>query len=257
MYLCLFYLSKKMYFCEDLTINGVLNNYSKIYIFMLFRNIHNSRIESSEYDDYGYISKLISEGEHQHLDFKFGINDSKKIAISIVAFANSEGGRLLVGVKDNGNIAGVRSEEEYYMIQAASEMYTTPEVAYTAKEWLLQKKKVLEIIIPKSPDKLHFVKDVNRKTCYVRVEDSNFPVNAVWIKAFHKRNTQVTIGETEIDLLKLLENHDSLSINRISFLSKIPYRKLTEILSNLVAMGFVNINFGINGAKYSLKQKVQ
>ena len=62
-----------------------------------------------------YIQRLISEGEHVHQDFKFEISDARKIAKSISAFANTEGGRLLVGVKDNGKIAGVRSEEEIYM----------------------------------------------------------------------------------------------------------------------------------------------
>jgi len=49
-----------------------------------------------------YIKNLIEEGEHQQLDFKYEISDSKKIARSLVAFANTDGGRLLVGVKDNG-----------------------------------------------------------------------------------------------------------------------------------------------------------
>ena len=53
-----------------------------------------------------YIKNLIAEGEHQQLDFKFEIRDTKKIARSLVAFANTNGGKLLVGVKDNGVITG-------------------------------------------------------------------------------------------------------------------------------------------------------
>lgn len=55
-------------------------------------------------DEY-YIQKLIDEGEHVHQDFKFAISDARKIAKSISAFSNTGGGRLLVGVKDNGKIA--------------------------------------------------------------------------------------------------------------------------------------------------------
>ena len=73
--------------------------------------------------DKEYILELIEEGEHEMQDFKFSISDSRKIARSISAFANHSGGRLLVGVKDNGNIAGIRSEEEFYMIEQAAEMY--------------------------------------------------------------------------------------------------------------------------------------
>lgn len=50
------------------------------------------------------------------------------IARSLSAFANTEGGRLLIGVKDNGKIAGVRSDEEIYMIEAAATMYCKPKV---------------------------------------------------------------------------------------------------------------------------------
>ena len=73
--------------------------------------------------DTQYIRQLVSEGEHCHQDFKFEISDARKIARSLSAFANTEGGRLLVGVKDNGKIAGIRSEEEIYMIDCL--LYTS------------------------------------------------------------------------------------------------------------------------------------
>ena len=53
-----------------------------------------------------HIQNLIAEGEHQMLDFKFEISDSKRIARSLAAFANTDGGRLLVGVKDNVPLPG-------------------------------------------------------------------------------------------------------------------------------------------------------
>ena len=46
-----------------------------------------------------HITKLIAEGEHQQLDFKFEISDAHKIARTLVAFANTGGGRLLVDRK--------------------------------------------------------------------------------------------------------------------------------------------------------------
>lgn len=70
-----------------------------------------------------YIKNLIQSGENQQLDFKFEISDSRKIAKTLVAFSNSNGGTLLIGVKDNGKIAGVRSDEEFFMVQTAAGMY--------------------------------------------------------------------------------------------------------------------------------------
>ena len=75
-----------------------------------------------------YIQRLIAEGEHEQQDFKFQISDAHKIAHSISAFANNAGGRLLVGVKDNGSIAGLRSEEDLYMLEAAAQLYCRPAV---------------------------------------------------------------------------------------------------------------------------------
>ena len=81
--------------------------------------------------DTEYIHALIAEGEHQQQDFKFEISDARKIAKTLSAFANTDGGKLLIGVKDNGKIAGVRSDEEQYMIEAAAGLYCSPEVSYT------------------------------------------------------------------------------------------------------------------------------
>ena len=94
-----------------------------------------------------YIKRLISEGEHCHQDFKFEISDARKIARSISAFANTEGGRLLVGVKDNGKIAGIRSEEEIYMIEAAANMYCQPDVEIETITHIVGGKTVLEVVI--------------------------------------------------------------------------------------------------------------
>ncbi len=86
---------------------------------------------------------MIAEGEHQTQDFKFAINDSKKIARSLSAFANTEGGRLLLGVKDNGKIAGVESDEEYYMIEAAANTHCKPSVPFETRKWDVDGKTVL------------------------------------------------------------------------------------------------------------------
>ncbi|MEZ5001122.1 MAG: ATP-binding protein [Bacteroidales bacterium] len=73
---------------------------------------------------------LIRQGEHQRLDFKYCISDSRKIAKTLSAFANTDGGTLLIGVRDNGSIAGVTSEEEFYMIDGAANLYCRPPVKY-------------------------------------------------------------------------------------------------------------------------------
>ena len=98
-----------------------------------------------------YIQQLISEGEHIQQDFKFAISDARKIARSISAFANTQGGRLLIGVKDNGKIAGVRSEEEIYMIEAAARMYCRPQVELENYIYKVEGKMYSKYVLPKIP----------------------------------------------------------------------------------------------------------
>lgn len=65
------------------------------------------------------ITRLIASGESETLDFKQTISDASKIAKTLVAFANNKGGTLLIGVRDNGSISGIRSEDEKYMLELA------------------------------------------------------------------------------------------------------------------------------------------
>lgn len=62
--------------------------------------------------DEQYLRKLIEEGEYDQQDFKYKIQEAAKLARSVSAFANTRGGRLLIGVRDDGHISGVKSEEE-------------------------------------------------------------------------------------------------------------------------------------------------
>ena len=164
-----------------------------------------------------HIKDLISEGEHQMLDFKFEISDSKKIARSLAAFANTDGGRLLVGVKDNGAIAGVRSAEELHMIEAAAELYCQPPVRYSAKEWNVDGKAVVEVIIPKDMVDKHKAPDhFGSYKVFIRVADENLVADNVLVKVWqsdkYHRAAKITFNEAETLLLHHLTYQNSFSI---------------------------------------------
>ena len=173
------------------------------------------------------IEALIEQGEHQQLDFKFEVSDSKKIARTLSAFANTDGGRLLIGVKDNGNISGVRSEEEYYMIEAASKMYTRPEVPFEATRWEVNGKTVLEVYIAPSPDKPHTAPDKDDKfKAYIRVADENILANEVLVLAWQKKQR----------LFAYLDDHPHINISQFCRIGRINYYIAKNILSDLLAM---------------------
>ncbi|MBU2020270.1 MAG: ATP-binding protein, partial [Bacteroidetes bacterium] len=142
------------------------------------------------------IQRYISQGEHLQQDFKFSIEDQKKIARTIAAFANSEGGRLLIGVKDNGKIAGCNPEEEFHMIQGAAEMYVQPPVLFESKIHQEGHKLVLEISIPKGLKKVHQAKDDDDLwRFYFRIDDHTLRANKIVQKVWRYENSIVARPE--------------------------------------------------------------
>lgn len=210
-------------------------------------------------DEY-YIQKLIDEGEHVHQDFKFAISDARKIAKSISAFSNTEGGRLLVGVKDNGKIAGVRSEEEIYMIEAAAKMYCTPEVNISNKIFRVQGKDVLEVSIEESKNKPVCAIDENNKSwAYVRINDENILADTVFLNKW-KHNKQeekviVTYSEREKYLLDILSKNKELTLNQCSRLSRIPRITTSRLLADFIRFDLVEQIFREHTFYFRLKEE--
>jgi hypothetical protein len=188
------------------------------------------------------VTALIAQGEHQQLDFKLEINDSKKIARTLSAFANTDGGRLLIGVKDNGRIAGIRSGEEYYMIEAASTLYTKPGIPFTAVQWEVEGKNVLEVYVAPSPDRPHLAPDRDgRYKAYIRVADENRPADKALVLSWEKRKNPegvlLKISKPVEYLLHYLERHPSIPLSRFCRLAHVSYATALQIVSDLMAVG--------------------
>ena len=205
-----------------------------------------------------YIKKLIGEGEHQQLDFKFEISDSRKIAKSLVAFANTDGGTLLIGVKDNGNIAGVRSEEEYYMVDAAATMYCKPRIPFETRKWNVEGKTVLEVIIAKSLTPPHYAEVEPKKwMVYIRVKDENILANAVMLKVWKRKQQKngilLEFSEKEKLLLRYLEANPSISLSKFCKIGLISKSAAENILANLISLGLITIIYSDQGFIYQGK----
>jgi predicted HTH transcriptional regulator len=217
--------------------------------------MHKNQIADTEQQ---YIKKLISGGENQQVDFKFEISDSRKIARTLVAFANTDGGKLLVGVKDNGAIAGVRSDEEYYMVEAAANMYCKPAIPFKVKKWIVDKKPVLEITVKHSKNP-SFAKDENGKwLAYVRVNDQNFLANRILIEVWRRkkkhRGTLIAYSENENKLLSYLSVNKDISLSRFTRISKLTIKEAEKILINLLCLDVIQIELTEKGANYSLRK---
>jgi len=203
--------------------------------------------------------RMIAEGEHQRQDFKYSINDSRKIAISLVAFANTDGGRLLLGIRDNGSIAGVSSEEEYYMVDAAAKLYTRPPVSFQTHIWKSEGKTVLEINIQKSEDRPHLAQDNQGKwLAYIRIGDQNILAPKilldVWRQQKNPQGVHIKYAVEEQRVLSVLQENQNLDIKQYVRKVKIPKWKLEKILVKLIIIGVVGINTNESGVTFSLAE---
>lgn len=204
---------------------------------------------------------MIAEGEHQQQDFKYEIEDAHKIAKSVVAFANTDGGRLLIGVKDNGRIKGVASDEELYMAEAAAEMYSKPEVKFEVKRWNVEGKEVLEIYIPKSSAKPHFVK--NKKgpdKAYVRVADQNLSVNKVMVKLWElekkPKDKEFLYGEHEHLLFEYLKKEGRITFSKYCRITELHFEEASERLAKLLLWNVIDLDLSEKGCFYTVGKEV-
>ncbi len=205
-----------------------------------------------------YIYDLIKQGEHQKLDFKHSITDSKKIARSLAAFSNTDGGKLLVGVRDNGSIAGVQSDEEFYMVQAAADLYCRPAIKFETKAWQINGKTILEITISRvSGDKLITASDKNGLyKVYIRENDENLIVNNIYLKAWNKKKfgkgILIRYDEPEKIIFDYLQENQSITLSKFRKLANLTKYKAETILVNLIVLNIIKIDFTENQILYKL-----
>lgn len=194
-----------------------------------------------------YVQELILQGEHQQQDFKFEISDARKIAKSLSAFANTDGGRLLIGVKDNGKIAGVRSDEEAYMIESAANVYCFPEVRFSMTQHRVEGRVVLEVSIPEAENKPVCAKnEENKLLAYVRIADENILASPIHIEVWKQKKgvkgKLIEYTEIEKKLLDKLSDGD-FSMNRFCKETGLLRRDVQALIANFVRFGVVRLQF--------------
>lgn len=205
-----------------------------------------------------YIRELIARGENQHLDFKFEISDARKIARTLSAFANTEGGKLLIGVKDNGVVTGIRTEEEEYMIESAAHLYCKPKINYSLQKWNVDGRWVLEATIKKSQNKPHFAQDDKGKwVAFVRVADQNFQANRIILKVWNNssktKGTLLKYGNEEKALIAYLEKNPFITLSKFTRIAHTTRHIAETILVKMISLNVIDVQVSEKGVLYKLR----
>lgn len=196
-----------------------------------------------------YILDCIARGEHQQQDFKYAISDARKIARSISAFANSQGGHLLVGVKDNGAIAGVRNEEDIYVIEQAAQLYCRPaqEVEFTAfntgETGIVIRARIAQSPVPgvlaQEPDLTW--------RAYWRVADENIAAHPLQVKAWqHAASGQsqtMALDGAELSILKTITAQAPIPVETAIRSSLCSRQTAERAIVRLASMRLISFTF--------------
>ena len=192
-----------------------------------------------------------------NLDFKYCISDPQKIARTLSAFSSTAGGKLLIGVRDNGSLAGVRSDEEYYMIDAAARLHCDPEVTIRTRNHTVNGKNILEVEVPKSniiPVKAR--DEHGRWKAYFRQNDQNFMADRVilqvWRRSVKSRGLLLRFEETENLLLNHLRSEGRITVEEFRNLTGINARRAEKILSDFILCGLITYEASERGIFYRL-----
>lgn len=194
-----------------------------------------------------YIHSLIEEGEHEQQDFKFAISDARKIARSISAFSNHSGGRLLIGVKDNGAVAGIRNEEDVYMIETAAEMYCRPAVEVRMTAFKVDPGTVvIRAEIPKAlRPPVCVVEEGNELRAYYRVNDENFVAHPLLLSAWSHyaadSGALVPFDDNHRLLIDIIKRDGHATLEEFVRQSHLSTATATDLIGRLAAASVVNL----------------
>lgn len=209
------------------------------------------------HDDSQYIHTLIAQGEHRQQDFKYGVDDSAKLARSVSAFANTVGGRLLVGVCDDGCIAGVKSDEEIFMLSRAAYSYCEPEADISFKTYHVDGHNVVIATIPPATDKPVCAIDTNgRKTAFIRIKDENVAASPVIVEMWKQEQrdeNMMPYTDTESSFMEMMRLNPRQPLQVISKISHIKRFLVIKILARLIRYDIAGWEWDGNDFLFYLK----
>jgi ATP-dependent DNA helicase RecG len=116
------------------------------------------------------LQNILEQGENSGVEFKESGVKPESLAKEMVAFANSQGGIILLGVTDEGTLTGIplgQAIEEWVMNIARDRIIPALEVQF--QQHIIDNKILAEITVPKGKDKPY----QTGGKCYIRIGSTN------------------------------------------------------------------------------------
>ena len=194
------------------------------------------------------LKRLASLGEGQHLEFKHRVPRPEKIAREVIALANTGGGKLLLGVEDDGTVLGVRDvHEEAFALQDALRAFCDPPVEgiRVASVPVSRRREALVVDVPNSADKPHFLVEHEdgrpRRTAFVRARDESIVASREAVRlmrtAASDAGVRFEFGDKERRLMEYLDRFERVTVAEFARMADVPARSASHTLVLLTRAG--------------------
>lgn len=220
--------------------------------------------------DYKALKELVRQGEGKHVEFKLKSNHPEKIVREIVAFANTNGGHLLIGIGDDRSIQGLKYiDEDEYLLVRAIEKYCSPGIDYQIHRIPVgEERDVLAFRVLPSRHRPHYVLQeidparsnttyhprqtllskstpIFIKKTYIRVADKS--VQASWVVREILRlkdeddNKPFRYGDNEHKLMQHLDQNPIVTVETFATAAGISRTSASKTLIKLVLANILQI----------------
>jgi predicted HTH transcriptional regulator len=195
------------------------------------------------------LKRLVRQGEGLHLEFKLKTSHPEKIIKEMIAFANTEGGVLIVGVSDDLQIKGVKfPDEELYVLKKAIQKHIFPALDYHLDIIQVEDRKERELLIfhiPKSAGLLYFIDEQGNKKVYVRVNDKTIQASkemrTILREKRKNKSFRFRYGAKEQLLMRYLAEHGHINVSTFAEVAGISKRMASRTLTLLVLANVLTI----------------
>lgn len=200
------------------------------------------------------LNDLIEQGEHTRLEFKRTLSSAHRIARTLAALANTSGGILLIGITDDGKIAGVASEfREMQKIEEATDRLVQPALSISYETLAPDGRLVLIVTIPESIDKPHYVVDESgKRTIYVRAKDKSVPTSKLIITP-EMADRELLKSPMARTLIQYLRKNDFITPDKFGKLINISDYRAGKLLRQLAERGLLILIDKPRPVRYALK----
>ena len=192
--------------------------------------------------------KLIRQGEGQFVEFKKKANHPEKIIREVVAFANSSGGHLFVGVDDDGKVSGLKypEDEEYILTKAIREL-CKPSIAYDVNLLQVNDAEILHYHIKEGREKPYFAfLEAKHKygKSFIRVQDhsiqASYEVRQI-LKRGDRTTAPIAFEEKTKQLFEYFKTNQEITLSQYMELSGLDKKLASNKLIDLALSGALKI----------------